>query len=250
MKKIKTSDIVDPNISQPITGKSLTFLQDGTQEAIQQVSTALIGGQSAGGSILWGCVETDLGGGNFSCTAGAIISGPGEIYLVDEVVSVAIGSSSAFKVAITNDPTADPLTFTDGVARNVHNIRKALYTDLTTGPGDLITVYSVLTRADKTLEKVIEIGAWDMDATASLNIAHGVTPSKITSLDVMIINDGGGGFTDKLDGDPALSGQAQGYASVFNTFIKVSRLAAGFFDSATFNDTGINRGYITIRYTL
>lgn len=248
MKKIITSDILDPNIAQPFTGKSLTFLQDGLQNAIANVAGSINNGTPLSPLILWGCVQTDIGSGNFSCSAGAIMY-LSEIYVVDVVASVATtATTSIFNRVITNDPTADPLIFTDAVSRNVHKIRKAAYVD-TASATDTLGLYTTYTRNDKTFEKIVNIGDWDMDATASLSIAHGVTGLNIRSVTVMIRADSTTEWY-QLNQDYGFTGVDAGNFYWDGTNIIMSRYGTGFFDGVAFNATTYNRGFITIRYTL
>ena len=254
MKKIITTDVVDPNIAQPFTARSLDFLQDAIKAALLQLANSSVGLDSAPSSpfILWGCVETDIGSGNFSCTAGAIMDAFGEVYEVDAVASTATSAgNSSFKVIITNDPTADPVTFTDATSKNVHNIRKAKYTDI---GADLslttIALYDSFVRSEKTLEKVIDIGDWNMTSSATLSVAHGLTLSKIRGFDVVIIKDGS---TELIPLSAAGSGytEVDGSFTVGATNVDMGRRTGGLFDvSGNFITTSFNRGFITIRYTL
>lgn len=251
MKKIITTDVVDPTIEQPFTANSLDFIQDNTKEVIDQIVGTLTQGSLVGQyTILWGCVETDDGAGtHFSCTAGAIKDDEGEIYTVAAVAGAPITTTSCFDRLTSNDPTADPLTFTDGISRNVHNIRTAVYKDSSLAT-DFITQYASFFRFTRTLEKIINIGSWDMTAAGIRDVAHGLSASKIRSWDVIILEDGSPTTYYKIDSDNNFSGSPQGFTSLINTDVRISRLVGGFFDTTQFDDTSINRGYITIRYVI
>jgi len=94
--------------------------------------------------------------------------------------------------------------------------------------------------------KIVEIGAWDMDATSSLNVAHGLTQTKIRGLQVLIYEDDG---TRILQIDRAdSSGVSSGRAQITSTNIELFRISGGAFDNTDYNSTGINRGYIVITY--
>jgi hypothetical protein len=92
------------------------------QNAIIQLSQSINGGftealQSDVSNVyvIFGCVITSLGGGNYSCTQGAIYYN-GEIYTVEAVVSVAVTGTS-YKFGITETyGTAGALT--DGTTTN------------------------------------------------------------------------------------------------------------------------------------
>jgi hypothetical protein len=91
------------------------------------------------------------------------------------------------------------------------------------------------------LVKEIEIGSWDMDATNSVLVAHGLTFSKIKYAVAVIFNDG----QSQRD---SLMGEQQISAGSVNVLL--TRLPSGPFDSTLYNDTGINRGFIYVYYEL
>jgi hypothetical protein len=97
---------------------------------------------------LWGLVN----GGNttdYNISAGAVFYN-GEVYLVDTAVfSAAVGETAVAVIVTTylQDPTADPVTFTDGGARNVHEIKKIKFQSGLSGSG--IADFASLKRANK-----------------------------------------------------------------------------------------------------
>jgi len=100
--------------------------------------------------------------------------------------------------------------------------------------------------------KVIPIGAWNMDATATLFLAHGLdlggagtTVANIRGVRCVIINDAESSAFEIDYWNGTIVG---GTVAVSGTFVLLTRTIAGFFDSADFNDTGINRGYVIIEY--
>lgn len=101
--------------------------------------------------------------------------------------------------------------------------------------------------------KVITIGVWDMDATASVAIAHGLTASKICGCEVKIIDDLGQVFDISHGGTTYL---LSGWVNIDSTYVRIERAASGtgdgMFDSAVFNTTAgnYNRGWITITYVV
>lgn len=96
-------------------------------------------------------------------------------------------------------------------------------------------------------EKVVDIGAWDMNGTASVSIAHGLTFATIRSVRVVIFNDAGSNYYP-LEYDNAGTG-ASGYLTYNGANVVLSRQSGRFFDGSGFNDSTINRGYIVIQYT-
>ena len=253
MKRIKISDVLDPSIAQPFTSESLSFLQDNTKEMLYQIMGALNNGTAGTYQILWGCVETDDGAGtHFSCTAGAIMDDEGEIYAVPAANAVEITVASQFDRITSNDPTADPVTFTDNVSRNVHNIRTAEYKDQP-NVTDYINGYASFFRFNRTLEKVIDIGVWDMDATDTITISlatHSISVSKIRSIDVLIVSDDGNAISPLDLSTADGTANAGRYAIQAVGDISLRRVTGGWFDNTGYDDGAINRGYITIRYVI
>lgn len=136
MEVISTNQIVDPNAQQPLTGKSLTFLQNALRKddagIIQALVTKIVGSYSLTVPyVIDGCVLSDS---NKDVTNGTLFYG-GKFY---EVVGVN-GTTNVARFILTKsqDITADPVTFTDGSSKNVHDIYKYVATDVASG-GDFI----------------------------------------------------------------------------------------------------------------
>lgn len=87
--------------------------------------------------------------------------------------------------------------------------------------------------------KDIPIGDWDMDSTASVFVAHGLTLSKIRIVAVTIISNDSSSQNDL---------SRAGVIGRNSTNIILDRTAAGTFDQAAYNSTGFNRGFVTIGY--
>jgi hypothetical protein len=96
--------------------------------------------------------------------------------------------------------------------------------------------------------KLIDIGDWNMDSTGTLNVAHGLTYTKIRGVFGVIRDDAGTNYYPLTTGyDIASSMDASIYA-FDTTNIKLTRKASGFFDSVNFDSTSYNRGWITVEY--
>jgi hypothetical protein len=132
MNRIITTDITDPSIQQPFTGNSLDFLQDANRDILLSLlSFTNRAAFSSGNPIaLSGCQRQALGGTSYKFYSGYVYYN-GEIFQYDGVNSVTIATNAQFKITVTNDATADPVEFTDGISRNVHNIRKVVMVDNT-----------------------------------------------------------------------------------------------------------------------
>jgi hypothetical protein len=92
--------------------------------------------------------------------------------------------------------------------------------------------------------KTIDIGDWNMDTTANLNRAHGLTLSAIRGVDVLIRNDAGT-VTRQLTYNP---GSPAGYYDLVDTTVNMQRTESGGFDNVSYDSTSYNRGWIVIWY--
>ncbi len=146
------------------------------------------------------------------------------------------GAQSYLKAVLNNTPVVQAVADSQFLGRPVG--------------GDLgvITAAQARTVLGLLQQKVIEIGDWDMTATAFVGVAHGLTPADIRSISVVIQADAGApvhmlpvGIADATD--------ATMHAWVVradNTNIVLFRLTGGFFNSTNYNDTSFNRGWVTI----
>ena len=142
MKKIDISQIVSPSSKQPFTANSLKFKQDYDAENYAALVKSLIISNIGSYSlttpyVISGCVLS----GTYNITAGEIFYG-GNFYNVTAFSS----SVNPIRLILTKtyDATADPLTFTDGVVKNVHEIYTYVSTDVATGgilASSLVSVY-------------------------------------------------------------------------------------------------------------
>ena len=98
--------------------------------------------------------------------------------------------------------------------------------------------------------RTIEIGVWDMDATATRDVTHGVADvTKIRNVTVTISQD------NQVNYYPIgyLSGGFSTTAGTFaydNTKFALGRVATGFFDSTAFDSVAINRGWVSFDLVL
>lgn len=91
--------------------------------------------------------------------------------------------------------------------------------------------------------KIVDIGSWDMDATASISVAHGLSYSNIRGIKVLIKDDDGTLWTPL---DIYSGGSSGGNYVMTATQVQLSREAGGLFDSTDFNSGLGSRGYILI----
>jgi hypothetical protein len=100
--------------------------------------------------------------------------------------------------------------------------------------------------------KIIEIGAWDMDASSSVNINHGLGVDYVNIIMVQaVIFDDSGANHWKVENmynaaDPELI--SAGVSLINDTYIRLMRRTGGLFDGVNYDDVGINRGYLLVGY--
>lgn len=117
---------------QPIKKGTLDFLQDSHKIDLNQLIGALTGDPIgfSGAYVLYGCLNTGSGN-NYIIGQGAVWVN-GEVFEVASTSFTTIGSQvPVYQIVNTQYTTnADPTLFTDGITRQVHNIRT-----LQVGPG-------------------------------------------------------------------------------------------------------------------
>lgn len=124
MKKLDVSSITDTS-QFPLKQGTLQFLQDANAEVLANILIGLIGPgyNPATIYVLNGCVNSGTGT-VYIITAGAVFYN-GEVFLVAATSFTVSGGNVPIFTQVTSQYTvhADPVTFTDAVVRNVHNIR-------------------------------------------------------------------------------------------------------------------------------
>jgi hypothetical protein len=128
MRKLKTSDITT-SVSMPIKSGTLDHIQAAYSEAVAEAVKALVGTAYSNTTmyILNGLVNS----GSFptyTISAGSVFYN-GEVYLVDAVSFAVAGAQFAVCKIVTTNLTgtnADAVQFSDGIPRNVHEIRKVV----------------------------------------------------------------------------------------------------------------------------
>ncbi len=133
MNRIKTTDVVDPSIQQPLTTKSLDFLQDANKETTLALATAFIG-DNYDSTLPYILTGLDIYG-THQYHEGYVLYGGEVYYSAGKSGTTAFSNMPVMTITTTNDSIADPVTFTDGVARNVHNVRRMVLSDAVSGTG-------------------------------------------------------------------------------------------------------------------
>ena len=135
MKILNTSNISSSN-AMPIKAGTLQFLQDAHKETIAGLITNLIPTPDPNTIyILSGCKNSTVA--PIHTISAGVLYYNGEIFNFDGAFFNLIGLQKAYaRIATTQFVTnADPVQFTDGVNRNVHNIRKIVVENTITSSG-------------------------------------------------------------------------------------------------------------------
>jgi hypothetical protein len=136
MRKLDQSAITN-TIAMPHKAGILDHLQAAYQEAIAELGKCVTGVYDAAQVyILTGCVNTGIWP-NYNISSGSVFCN-GEVFLVDAASFTLTGANVAVGTLITTYLTglnADPVAFTDGVSRSIHQIRKVMYGPALSGSG-------------------------------------------------------------------------------------------------------------------
>lgn len=100
---------------------------------------------------------------------------------------------------------------------------------------------------NKTIKlQVFEIGAWDMDATTVLNIAHSLDIQKIVGINAVIRKDD---YSELYPLKAHITFPfGEGHIEVTAGFITLKRRLGGYWDNVNYNDVVMNRGFVMVWY--
>jgi len=150
----------------------------------------------------------------------------GNLYVFDEVLAVCNGELAAYNTRLAYATRYD----------------YAIYQD----SADVETLKRIDT-------KIIEIGDWNMDGTASVSIDCNLDNTKIRDIQVIIRQDSSFGVArETFPIDHGLGNVVNGrwFFSYADSNISLTRSTDGFFDNADFDEITYNRGWITIKYEI
>ncbi len=169
MKKLDLSPI-SPGISMYVKGGTLQFLQLAYQEALSELTTSQIGVNydTTKAYVLNGCINSGSGS-NYIISAGSLFFN-GEIYLVPAATFTITGSNVAEGIiTITQYITdADPTDYTDGIQRNVHDIRQMVFSPALSGSG-AVNFINLVNLAYKPVGAIGQTIEWLMPGGGSQN---------------------------------------------------------------------------------
>jgi len=94
--------------------------------------------------------------------------------------------------------------------------------------------------------KVVQIGDWNMDTSLSKNVNLGIDKSRIKIVTVLIVDDNNAQINNLLTDTwrPSVGG----YYKLSGNNILLERLAGTDYDTSSYDQTGYNRGWVTIGY--
>jgi hypothetical protein len=99
--------------------------------------------------------------------------------------------------------------------------------------------------------KTINIGAWNMDTNDNVSVAHGVADfTKIRSIYVIILSDIFLNRSNLSSIDAATGLIHGGVGQIGAVNLALERTIGGSYDSPSYDDGAMNRGFITITYEL
>jgi hypothetical protein len=137
MRKLDLSPITT-TIGMPLKSGSLIHLQNAYTEALAALGYALVGSDAAAVNVyvLTGCVNTGSGS-TYNISSGAVLYN-NEIFQVPAASFTAPAGQTAVANIVTSyfsASNADGVQFTDGVVRNVHQIRQIVISAGLSGSG-------------------------------------------------------------------------------------------------------------------
>lgn len=100
------------------------------------------------------------------------------------------------------------------------------------------------------IEKIVEIGDWNMDSSSAVNVLHGLADfKKIRSITGMIRNDADTIYYPLLSASTTGNGTPLiAVIGVTSTQIQLTRTDGSIFDAIAFDSTSYNRGWLVIGY--
>lgn len=239
MKKIVTGST--PGGAPLYLGDFKTTFNDEIWDAMQ----ALLSGYDSDteGLIISGCVIS--GAGPYNMTAGIVYLN-GEFMRID--AQVGIGLPQYIQPLATVNTSRQ---FENNTNQVLFEEKSATVAGSAPGAGQYVAITSTTDAEDRRIgkyqqpkTKVLPIGVWNMDADGSSpNIPHGINSGKIVGYQIMIFDDSGVGKMFVEDLGAVLT-------SYDATNFSITRIIGGQFDTASYDSTAINRGFITVFYTI
>lgn len=158
-----------------------------------------------------------------------------------------------------NNKATDFSTLNDQLYPSVQAVETRISAETSSIVGAATSAADTLEKIENVLDSfgatlttvIVDIGDWNMDASGSVSVAHGIADySKIRTVDVMIIPDAATTLIPLVIGSSPAGATAGYIGQITSTNIILFRVAGASFDSVDYDSTSFNRGYITIQYVL
>lgn len=162
--KFLNTGFVTTGLGMPVKSGSLQFMQEAYKEALYASVRAIIGGGQYDFTkpyILFGCKNSGSGS-TYNISNGAVFF-DGEIYLTDAASFTISGTDVAIGVITVSQfygTQADPVLFTDGVNRNVHDIIKIVWQAGASGTANSVNYESRIDMDYKPNGSIGEVKNW------------------------------------------------------------------------------------------
>lgn len=113
--------------------------------------------------------------------------------------------------------------------------------------GSIEAAGGVKTGSERIITETYSLGSWNMDAVQDKEITHGLTPGSIRRVTASIMGDDGVSWLEHCWTGPGFA--VPGIGILWNdTIIRLRVYPTGIFDSTSFDDIGVVRGYCFIDY--
>jgi hypothetical protein len=180
MKLIDTGQIVDPTSQQPFTGKSLDFLQQSMTEITAAMAYALIGANYSASTIyvLSGC----------AISAGVIGNGyvfwNGQVYTMIGANTAGYADVPVIDLQLSYDLTIDPVTFSDGVNKYIHEINLMYVRDDVSGSGT--ADYADVVFVNRNSNTSVTCTSTSTTGSVQVTGSAWTTPARITNFKITV----------------------------------------------------------------
>jgi hypothetical protein len=228
-----------PTLTLVETKTALQYTDNSSRDTLNNRTFAWVFGASGSGLVDFSGLATIKAAVNSMLdvagqVAAIVDSAPGALDTLNELAA-ALGDDANFATTVTN-----------ALAGKV-----AKAGDVMTGSLEIQGGFRTLNSGPYLLTKVVEIGDWNMDTSNTKDVAHGLANhKKIRSVSVIVRDDTDANYDDLLHRinfiDPDLP--AAGINQINATDIQLYRHNGRQFDSAGYDSTPFNRGWVIIVY--
>lgn len=185
-----------------------------------------------------------IGSGTYSGNLLHIMGSPSQLRIgYDSDSFWTFGVANGGDLTIAAGEATGRITLTPGASDPLVNISSGCYL---AHNGNAVAGY--LNDGTPYYKKILDIGDWNMDSTASITVAHGLTTANIRNVFVIIRSDNDA-IRIPLDYYSQVpSPISNGYFYISGSDVYLLRTSGGGFDATNYNDTSYNRGWIIIEY--